>query len=70
MYLSLVGVSPSILRCALDGTSCLPLSVEVQHPDDLVLYKGRLFIADSSQSMVQIISVKVPNGGYKKVHWG
>ncbi|XP_078324156.1 prolow-density lipoprotein receptor-related protein 1-like isoform X2 [Crassostrea virginica] len=70
MYLSLVGVSPSILRCALDGTSCLPLSVEVHHPSDLVLYKGRLFIADSSQSMVQIISVKVPNGGYTKVHWG
>lgn len=64
-----MGVSPTILSCTLDGISCLPLSVEVYHPNDIVLYEGRLYIADEGHNAVQILSVVVPDGGYRKVHW-
>uniref|UniRef100_K1R3X5 Low-density lipoprotein receptor-related protein 6 n=1 Tax=Magallana gigas TaxID=29159 RepID=K1R3X5_MAGGI len=69
LYLSLVGVHPTILSCTLDGISCLPLSVNVYHPNDIVLYEGRLYIADGDYDAVQILSVEVPDGGYRKVHW-
>lgn len=64
-----MGVYPTILSCTLDGVSCLPLSVEVYHPNDIVLYEGRLYIADRDYNAVQILSVEVPDGGYRKVHW-
>lgn len=64
-----MGVSPTILSCTLDGISCLPLSVEVYQPNDIVLYEGRLYIADEDRNAVQILSVEVPDGGYHKVHW-
>lgn len=64
-----MGVSPTILSCTLDGISCLPLPVEVYHPNDIVLYEGRLYIADEDHNAVQILSVVVPDGGYRKVHW-
>lgn len=64
-----MGVSPTILSCTLDGISCLPLSVEVYQPNDIVLYEGRLYIADEHRNAVQILSVEVPDGGYHKVHW-
>ncbi|XP_056011718.1 low-density lipoprotein receptor-related protein 2-like isoform X2 [Ostrea edulis] len=67
MYLSLVGVNPTILRCFLDGSSCQPLAVKVYHPNDLVLYEGRLYIADGNDGMVQIISIDVY--GLSRFYW-
>ncbi|XP_061164522.1 vitellogenin receptor-like [Saccostrea echinata] len=67
LYLSLVGVSPSILQCSLDGTFCKPLPVEVHHPNDLLLYEGHLYIADDVGGVARIISVKLTNRG--AVHW-
>ncbi|XP_062612740.1 low-density lipoprotein receptor-related protein 4-like [Saccostrea cucullata] len=63
LYLSLVGVSPSVLQCSLDGSHCKPLLVEVHHPNDLLLYEGHLYIADDIGGVSRIISVKLTNGG-------